>query len=71
MQTDLKNLTVRLRAEGNAVVLAIPLVVRRELAIKGGDLLVMRVVDGNIIARKVDLSGVRASLEAAQKEVAG
>lgn len=58
MQTGFKHLVARLRQEGNAVVLSIPLRVREELGIKGGDMVSVRVWDGNLVARKVDLSAI-------------
>lgn len=51
-------MVARLRNEGSAVVLSIPASVRAQLGIKGGDMVMVRAWDGNLVARKVDLSQI-------------
>lgn len=58
MQTGFKHMVARLRNEGSAVVLSIPVGVREQLGIKGGDMVMVRAWDGNLVARKVDLSTI-------------
>lgn len=67
MQTNLKELILRLRKEGSAVVFSIPFAARRELSLKGGDMVAIRVEKDTMFVRKIDLSHVRKSLD----EVAG
>jgi hypothetical protein len=56
-------LVVRLRTEGvRSVVLSIPAVIRQELCLKAGDLVVCQVEGGALVARKVELRNVAARL---------
>lgn len=68
MQTRFKQLVARLRNEGSAVVLSIPLRVREELALKGGDMVMVRCWKGNLVARKVDLSKVAVRMPSEDAE---
>lgn len=66
-----KNVLARLRHEGNSVVMSVPLYVRETLALKAGDFIAVTVDDGNMVARKVDLTHViRRRDQSARKEEA-
>jgi antitoxin component of MazEF toxin-antitoxin module len=53
----------RLRTEGRGVVLFIPVAVRTQLAWKHGDMVVVKVVNGAMVVRKVPLDDVIAQME--------
>lgn len=55
---EFKQMVARLRNEGNALVLSIPVRIRETLCLKAGDMVMVRTWKGNMVTRKVDLSKV-------------
>jgi antitoxin component of MazEF toxin-antitoxin module len=56
--------TVRLRREGRALVVCIPSQIQQQLTLKPGDLMFMVAQDGNMVARKIDLTRVGEEMHA-------
>lgn len=61
-QTFPTEIVVRLRGEGASIILTVPKGVREQLCWKTGDIVCVRAVDGNLLARKVPMDPVIAAI---------
>jgi antitoxin component of MazEF toxin-antitoxin module len=55
-KTNPIRLLVRVRPEGRSLVISIPAATCEALGLKGGDILAVRAVSGELVARRIDLT---------------